>query len=148
VVSVPRADWEWFGHHGHLIVGRDCRFHLCTKVGPWLVSTVGEYLPDETSREIHADVRGIELKGRGDDRLADFMEKCGWVSIGAGRTYEMMVFPVSDERCDKPDCGCGLPKVTDWSEHDSDGYNDAGSATRGHYAMCERYAEVPGQVPA
>jgi hypothetical protein len=72
VVPVPslasREGWEWFGNAAHLIVSRDCRFHLATLVGPWLISTVGEYFPDERSREIHAEVRGIQLQGMGDAR--------------------------------------------------------------------------------
>ena len=39
------TDWEWFGLSGHFIYAYRCRFHLCTKVGPWLVSTVGQYVP-------------------------------------------------------------------------------------------------------
>ena len=140
--AAPRETWEWFGNHGHFILGRDCRFHLATLVGPWWVSTVGELLSDLTSREIIASSRGIELEGRGDERRADYMRKIGWEEIGAGRTYETMVFAAGEERCAAEGCGCGMPIPADWSDLDSDGYNDAGSATRGHYAMCEKWAAV------
>jgi hypothetical protein len=140
--------WEWFGNPGHFICARDCQFHLCTLVGPWLVSTVGEYFPDETSRQIHADVRGIKLEGRGDERRADFMRKCGYVEIGFGRTYETMVFRTDGTRCDSDDCRCGMPKVAEWSELDAQGYSDRGDAQRGHYAMCRKWAEVgSGDLP-
>lgn len=139
----PRDEWEWFGSAGHLIVGEDCRFHLCTKVGPWLVSTVGEWLPDEISREIHAEVRGVTLKGRGDARRADFMRKFGYLEIGSGRKYETMVFRLTDERCTADDCQCGMPLVADWCGIDSAGYNVRGDAQRGHYAMCETWAQRP-----
>lgn len=140
---ISRAEWIWFGSAAHLIVGEDCRFHLATVIGPWLVSTVGEWLPDETSREIHADVRGVTLEGRGDDRRADFKRKFGYVEIGAGRKYETMVFRVTGEVCTAEECECGLPVVGDWSELDSDGYNKRGDAQRGHYTMCEKWAAVP-----
>lgn len=147
-VATDRATWEWFGNAGHLIVGRDCRFHLATLVGAWWVSTVGEYLPDEGSREIHAKVRGVALEGRGDQRRADFMRKFGWVEVGYGRKYETMVFRAGDERCATADCSCGMPIPSEWDELDSGGYNDAGGATRGHYAMCEKWAGIAeGEEP-
>lgn len=147
---VSRSEWEWFGHNGHLIVGSDCRFHLCTLVGPWIVSTVGEWLPDSGSWHIYADrVGGIPPELRGDARRNWFLKNVGFIEIGAGRKYETMVFPWGGERCSDPDCGCGLPQPSGWSEIDSDGYNDAGSASRGHYAMCEKWAAKPeGSPPA
>ena len=138
---IPREEWEWFGIAGHLIVGSDCQFHLTTRVGSALVSTVGEYLPDEGSREIAARSKGITLEGRGDMRRADFMKKVGWLEIGLDRTYETMVFPLGDEVCQTKDCNCGMPVVTDWTELDMEGYNSRGDAQRGHYVMCERWAQ-------
>lgn len=137
---VPREDWQWFGNAAHLNVGQDCRFHLATLVGPWLVSTVGEYLPDSGVREIMPQSRGITLTGRGDERRASWMKQVGYEEIGAGRKYETMVFRAG-EPCTAKGCNCGLPLAEDWSELDSDGYNDVGSATRGHMAMCERWAD-------
>lgn len=139
---IPREQWEWFGVTSHLIVGSDCRFHLATVIGPWLVSTVGEWFPDESSREIHAEIRGVKLEGRGNARRADFMEKFGFMEIGSGRKYETNVFRIGEERCTTEDCDCGQPLVADWSELDSDGYNLRGDAQRGHYAMCEKWAAL------
>lgn len=68
--AIPPEKWKWFGHPAHFICGRDCRFHLATKIGRWLVSTLGEYLPDEGSREITANCKG-------DARRADYMQKMG-----------------------------------------------------------------------
>lgn len=135
--------WEWYGSAGHFICADHCQFHLATKVGPWLVSTVGEYLPDSGVREVLAKSRGIELEGRGYAREADWMRKAGFEQIGSGRKYETMVFPVGDDRCTVADCDCGMPVVTDWSELDADGYNLRGDAQRGHLAMCEKWAKVP-----
>ena len=133
--------WEWFGNAGHFIASSDCRFHLCTLIGEYLVSTVGEYLPDSEVREIMASSRGITLTGRGDARRANWMQKIGYETIGLDRKYETMVFRVSGKRCEVPDCGCGLPVVEEWGELDMNGYNDAGSATRGHYEMCRRWEQ-------
>lgn len=143
---IPREEWEWFGSAAHLIVGADCRFHLATYVGPWLVSTVGEWLPDSDSWHIYAESRGVEIEGRGDARRADFLNKVGFVEIGAGRTYETMVFRAGDERCSRKDCDCGMRVVAEWTELDADGYNVRGDAQRGHYAMCEKWAAIPVEI--
>lgn len=142
-VATPVAPdaWRWFGHAAHLIVGQDCRFHMATVVGPWLVSTVGEYLPDSSVRDVLAQVRGITLEGKGDERRADWMTKVGFEEIGYERTYETMVFRAGTP-CTLPDCHCGLPQLADASEVDFSGYNSAGDAAAGHYAMCERWASL------
>jgi hypothetical protein len=140
---VARENWEWFGVASHLIVGNDCRFHLATIVGPRLVSTVGEWLPDSSTWDIFANSRGVVLEGIGDERRNQFLRDVGFVEIGAGRTYETMVFRTSDERCDEDDCHCGQPRVAEWGELDSDAYNERGDAQRGHYAMCDKWAKVP-----
>jgi hypothetical protein len=132
--------WKWFGHAGHFICARWCRFHLCTLVGDYLVSSVGEYVPDETVREIHCQVHGITLEGRGDARLADYMKKVGFQEIGSGRKYETMVFKAG-KPCMAKDCDCGLPEI-DGTELDAQGYNQAGAAAKGHYEMCEKWSQV------
>jgi len=43
--------WKWYGYAGHFIGGKKCAFHLATRVGSYLVSTVGDYRPDGQSRE-------------------------------------------------------------------------------------------------
>lgn len=138
------TQWKWFGHAGHLIVGYACRFHLCTLIGEHLVSTVGEYWPERVVREIHAKVHDSEWLAkngsrRGDDFDHAYMKRFGFKEIGCGRKYETMVFKVSENICDSKECGCGLPEIVP-SELDADGYNDAKSATQGHYAMCEKWA--------
>jgi hypothetical protein len=149
VDSISRAEWEWFGRPGHLIVSRDCRYHLCTAVGPWLVSTVGEWLPDSSSWDIYAErAGGIPPDLRGDEKRNWFLLHVGFVEIGAGRKYETMVFRTTGKRCEDAECGCGLPEVSEWSELDFDGYNRQGDARRGHYAMCEKWASRPEGSPA
>ena len=133
------SQWKWFGNAGHFICARWCQFHLTTQVGKWLISTVGQYLPSESMREIFADNRGIELEGKGDARRNDYTRKIGFEEIGYNRTFETMVFLAGDP-CVVDGCNCGLPLI-DGSEIDSNGYDTAGDATAGHMAMCEKYAE-------
>lgn len=136
---IDQSQWKWFGNAGHFICSPWCRFHLCTQVEEYLVSTVGEYVPDSEAREIFAECRNVKLKGRGEARLADYMQKIGFEDIGCGRKYETMVF-VAGKPCDADGCNCGLPSITG-SELDMAGYNDAGAATAGHLAMCKKWAQ-------
>lgn len=143
---IPESEWRWFGAPGHLIVAIDCRFHLCTQIGDVLVSTVGEYIPDESARDIHCHVHGITLEGRGDARFADYMRKVGFQEIGYGRTYETMVFRTTGDVCHAPGCGCGLPRIAP-GELDMRGYTTAGAATLGHMELCRQYASPSAADP-
>jgi hypothetical protein len=60
--------------------------------------------------------------------------------IGCDRKYETMVF-FAGERCTAKGCGCGLPSIRG-SEMDCEGSNDAGTATKNHMAMCNRYSRI------
>jgi hypothetical protein len=46
-----RSGWKWYGYAGHFIGGASCAYHLCTRVGGHLVSTVGDYRNREGKRE-------------------------------------------------------------------------------------------------
>jgi hypothetical protein len=139
---VSRPVEKWFGHAAHFICGRDCRFHLATQVGGYLVSTVGELWPSRVVREIHADVHDSgwleenrHLKG--DTFDAAYMKRFGFDDIGYNRKYETMVF-AAGAPCKAEGCGCGLPSI-DGRELDTSGYNDAGSATAGHMKLVAMY---------
>lgn len=41
--TVEKADWYWCGYPGHFICASMCHFHLHTRVGHVIVSTVGDY---------------------------------------------------------------------------------------------------------
>lgn len=137
-------DWRWFGTPGHFICADHCRFHLCTQIGDYLVSTVGEYVPDMQVCEVLAKSRGIILKGKGEKREADWMRKAGYENIGAGRKYETMVFRISHICTDK-DCDCGMPIIA-LRELECVGYNSRKEANQGHYDICLQVAE--GKVHA
>lgn len=148
MARIPESEWKWFGNAGHLIVAAWCRFHMCTQIGDYMVSTVGEYWPDRVSREIHArihDPKWLEQYGilKGDNFDAKYMERFGYETIGCDRTFETLVFKAG-KPCNSETCNCGLPYPSDWGELEANGYNTAGDATRGHMAMCEKWA---AQVP-
>jgi hypothetical protein len=111
-------DWKWYGFAGHFICVKDCQFHLTTKVGDKLISTVGDYQPY------------YGIPGRKDERT----------EIAPGRFYETMVFDISENRkCEEKDCGCDLPVPNSWTKLDFNGYNTAGEAQAGHLELCLKY---------
>ena len=122
-------------HAGHFLLGNKCQFRLNTYVGKYIVSTVGEYLPDEGIREILNKTRNLELQGMGDEREADFLKKNGWEKVGYNRKYETMVF-----KAKKSNFKC-CPFTIKLGEIEMNGYNDAESAYRGHLKMCNKYAK-------
>jgi len=132
-MDIQPNDWKWFGVAAHFVCGRWCRFHLCTQVGKYLVSTVGEYVHPRHSRGNERDEdKWIEENWPGED-------------IGADRKYETMVF-VAGRPCGSGKCMCGLPVPEDWHELDMAGYNLAGDATAGHMAMCLKWASAEAQA--
>lgn len=128
-MSIQKQDWEWFGNAGHFICGRWCRFHLATKVGPWLVSTVGEFVhPRHSGGNERAEAEWLKENWPGED-------------IGWDRKYETMVFRAG-KPCDDPECGCGMPELADGTELDTLGANKAGKARANHMALCEKWAGI------
>ena len=149
------ADWKWYGHPGHFILGDKCRFHLATVVGPFMISTVGELWNERVVREIHARIHDpawlTENQDlRGDTFDAAYFERFGYERLGAyfgndsfddDPIYETMVFRTSGEVCNFPTCDCGMPK------HEGDTldmmrYATAGKATAGHYELCRKFDKV------
>ena len=124
VKAVDPSTWRWFGTPGHFICARWCRFHLCTKVGRFLVSTVGEYL--------HPYVLGA----RNEAEEAEYLRKNGYMKIGRARKYETMVFRAG-KRCS---CGCGLPRIAG-PELITLPANTAKDASANHYAACLKWSK-------
>lgn len=146
--AVPKEKWLWMPHAGHLIVGNDCRFHLNTKVGKYIVSTVGEYNPDQVVKRIHAEIHNKQwylanAHLKGDYFDVAYQKEFGYDEIGAGRKYETMVFKARKAALKKdfdPKWNC-CPWVQDsGSNIDFDGYNTATDAYQGHLAMCRKWA--------
>lgn len=106
-----KANVEWFGHAGHLCVSRWCNFHLTTRVGAYLVSTVGDYrTKDDATRP---------------------------TDIGVGRLYETVVFRAG-KPCSAKGCACGMPEI-DGNEIDFEPYNSAKDARDGHLRLVRKY---------
>jgi hypothetical protein len=119
----------WMPHAGHLIVGRMCRFHLATYVNGHIISTVGEYLPDSTDREIFAQSRG-----------ADYLDKLGFEDVGYKRKYETRVFRA--KRCGDPAGDCCPWRMANGTKLDLEGYNDPVEAYAGHLRMVIKWASA------
>jgi len=141
----PESEWKWFGHAGHLIVAAWCRYHLCTQIGGYLVSTVGEYWPERPVREIHANIHDpkwlVENRHlKGDYFDAAYMKRFGFENIGCDRKYETFVFRAG-KPCDAPDCGCGLPAISG-DELETLSANDAATAGKNHMTLCRKFAEA------
>lgn len=132
---MSKADWIWMPHAGHFICGHDCRFRLNTYVNGYIVSTVGEYWPDRQIRLIKAQVRMIEIPGRGDEWDRNYFKKLGYEQIGYDRLYETMVF-----KAKKAEHNLCCPFIAD---HDAESmeqfgsYNTAEDAYKGHIEICE-----------
>ncbi|MCP3681722.1 MAG: hypothetical protein GY861_03440 [bacterium] len=131
---MKKQNWIWMPHPGHFICSRDCRFFLNTYVGGYVVSTVGEHFPDSRIREIFAESRGKKIEGKGDVWDADYMKKIGYEELGVGRLYETMVFKAQKSKRE-----CCPWEMVSGMDIDSDGYNDAGKAFKGHLKMCRKW---------
>lgn len=126
--DIDKSDWVWFGTPGHFLCSRWCRFHLCTQVGAFLVSTVGEY--------VHPRHGG----GR-EDKEAEWLRR-NWPGedIGYNRKYETMVF-AAGPICTEPGCGCGMPTING-HEIDCIGANTRQQATANHMELCKKFAAI------
>jgi len=109
---IPKEQWKWFGFPGHFICAERCRFRLCTQVGNYLISTVGDMYYDDKRQ-----------------------------TVGAGKDsfFETYVFKAGPT-CSEPDCGCGQPVLDDACEIDGIRARTAGDAQRTHMEYCEKYA--------
>lgn len=121
-MSAPyNSSWKWLGHKQHLIVARRCQFSLATQIGDVVVSTVGEWDPEEAVRKI------VGLK---EDEFEE---------IGAGRKYETMICRTNGSH----ECGCPNTDGDEWQMEGA--YNTAAAAQAGHLAICHKVAA--GELP-
>ena len=106
-----KEDWKWHGHVGHHPGGHLCRFHLYTEIGPYRISTIGEMCTNPSTTEMEELVPGYYYQTKVFEFDGTFDEICGCLS-----EHNMETLSV-------------------------DYYNDAKSATYGHYAMCEKWSD-------
>lgn len=141
VAQMTKDKWIWMPHAGHLMIGSDCKFHLNTCVGGYIVSTVGEWWPDAAVRRIHAEVHDSvwyaeNSSARGDNFDHLYMKRFGYMEIGIFRTYETMVFRAMKDKVNL----CCPWKMISGENLDMRGYKDAGEAYKGHLKMCRIWA--------
>lgn len=122
---ISGEEWEWFGRPGHFIAADLCHFHLCTRVGRWLISSVGDYRPEGPDGDLKT------------------------IGAGADAFYETYVFRLGSgggDRCEDPRCGCGMPEIPgceNWGRRTS----TAGDCQRMHMVAC-RHAAADQSVTA
>ncbi len=110
---IPRAKWIWQGSPGHFIAAESCGFHLCTVIGGYLVSTVGDYRPMGPYTKLD--------------------------TIGCDRFFETMVFRAS--RCIAEGCTCGEYRQHSGASLDFAPANTRAEAHAAHMAMCTKWAK-------
>ena len=143
-MSEPQ-DWVWMPHAAHFILGHQCRFHLATYVGGYIVSTVGELVNDTPVQKIHAKIHDPawfaqhELDGGGQWRN-EYHKRFGFEKLGAWGTYETLVFRAEPQR-DREWLCCPW-EMAEPEELDGRRYDSAVEATDGHMAMCWKWASA------
>lgn len=140
-MTTPVKKQTWMPHAGHLIIGHMCRFRLNTHVNGYIISTVGEYVPDSAVRKIYREVRGLPTDKIGGAEEMDFIKITGGVDgygeeIGLDRKYETMVF-----RAMKSKRKCCPYEMRSADNIDYQGYNLAADAYKGHLKMVAKYAK-------
>ncbi len=113
-MKIPRGEWKWYGFPGHYMYAHRCSYHLNTRIGAFLISTVGA-MRNETG-----------------DAYAPLL------FCGESTFFETLVFD-----CDGED-KFGNPILKSMSAIDEEYYSESMHAERGHYKMCDRYAEGKG----
>ena len=142
---MEKAKWVWMPHPGHFIGSKNCKFHLNTYVGKYIVSTIGEYWTERRCREIHAEIHDKQWFDENRHRMGDdfdhaYFEKFGWEEIGCDRTYETMVFKAG--KADRvEDLMCCPYEVSNHDELDFDGYKTATEAYKGHLRLCDKWSK-------
>lgn len=144
--KITRDKWIWMPHPAHYICARDCKFFLATKIGDYIISTIGEYWPDSQIRKIHAEIHDPKWweenkHEKGDSFDYKYAKHFGFDDIGAGRKYETMVFKAipSSEKGPTHCKACPF-QIESGDNCDGDGYNDPKEAFEGHYKLCEKYS--------
>lgn len=142
-MKVTKDKWVWLPHPAHYICSDKCEFVMATKVGRYIISTVGQYWPERAVREIHARIHDPKWHAennnlKGDRYDYEYKKRFGYEEIGYQRKFETMVFPSKK----MPEGGCEACPYTIKSGRniDEEHYNEAKDAYKGHMKMCVKYA--------
>lgn len=141
-------EWIWMPHAGHLIIANECRFHLNTFVNGYIVSTVGEWWPDQEVRRIFAKIssesnyrpKKMDMSLKGDAFDHEYLKVFGFKEIGLDRIYETMVFKAKKYEGERKCCPYIMSNGEDL---DFRGYTESEDAFKGHYEMCKKYDAEP-----
>ncbi len=108
-----RAAWKWHGYAGHFVGGSRCAFHMSTRIGGHLVSTLGDYRPKS-----------------GDGETPEPL------GLGPTSLFETMVFACDDE--DEH----GNTNIVSYDSIDGERYGASLPAEQGHLRYCEKYHQI------
>jgi hypothetical protein len=141
---MARESWVFMPHPAHLCVADRCKFYLATYVNGYIVSTVGEYIPDRDILKItrRQDKELMALNGDAFERM--YAKKYRCEDIGCDRKYETGVWIAKPMEYDKecaPEDMCCKWKITG-DQLDFGAYNSPLPAYEGHMAMCEKWDNV------
>ena len=128
--SMAKKDaWKWYGNVGHYYESHLLRFHMCTVVGNYYISTIGDLRRDIVASDDPKRSSPLEI-----DTV--YEPSIRWEG---GALYETVVFITEGGMCE---CGCGMPEYdyTDRIEHVP--HNTRGEANEAHMAICEKYART------
>lgn len=111
-------------------------------VGKYIVSTIGEYWPERSCREIHAKVHNPDWFEENKDRKGEdfdhaYFKEFGYTEIGYERIYETMVFKAKKS---KGLCCCEYV-MKEASNLDFESYNKPEEAVKGHMRLCEKWSK-------
>lgn len=157
-VNKSQEGWVWMPHPAHFCAASHCRFRLATYVPTgYIISTIGEYFPDEVVRRIvleskvqfpnpfeedKTEVYKKILKLNGDLFNDAYLKYIGYEELRYDCLYETMVFPAKKNENPKFQC---CPYLMDQEkeeyELEQEDYNDPGEATNGHYELCYKWSQ-------
>lgn len=110
---IPESEWIWMGHAAHFIGAGECLFQLATRVGDFIISSVGDWRP----------------KGN--------QTPCEPLGLERWSFYETYVFPASDY--EQP-CGCW--DLGSLAEIEGKRFKTGREAQDAHRTMCYKYAAL------
>jgi len=116
---------------------------MATKIGKYIVSTVGEYYPDSQVRKIHAEVYDPKwfhenAHKKGDDWDYAYFKRFGYEELHLGGIlYETMTFKAI--KSPKGTLCCPY-RIASGENIDTEYYKTANEAYKGHLKMCAKYA--------
>lgn len=126
-ITYTVADWQWLGHKQHYIGVHRCDYSLATRIGPAVISTIGDKMYDvkcpKTGREMR-ERRPFEDRG--------------------GHFFETVVFAINADAAPE-ECGCSaLYTGHEWYVKTAD---TAEEARQNHMEVCRMVSDGELTIP-